>query len=257
MSGTPAAPILSIRNVTKAFGGLRAVDRCTLDVLPGRITGLIGPNGAGKSTLFNVIAGLYAPDSGQVLFDGEQVDCLPPHRIVRKGLVKTFQIPRELRNMTVLENLMVAAPPIAGERIIDLVWRPWEIRKAEAELIHRAEGVMESVGLRSLRDEYAKNLSGGQKKLLEIARALMARPKLLLLDEPVAGVNPTLAKNILDMIEGLRNRGVTFFLVEHDMDVVMKRCEWIIVMHQGRRLVEGLPEEIRTNPTVIDSYLGG
>ena len=116
---------------------------------------------------------------------------------------------------------------------------------------------MESVGLRSLRDEYAKNLSGGQKKLLEIARALMARPKLLLLDEPVAGVNPTLAKNILDMIEGLRNRGVTFFLVEHDMDVVMKRCEWIIVMHQGRRLVEGLPEEIRTNPTVIDSYLGG
>src|SRR5205807_8711392 len=129
------------------------------EVFPGRITGLIGPKGAGKSTLLNVIAGLYAPDHGEVVFEGQGVEGLPPHRIVRKELVKTFQIPRELRNMTVLENLMVASPPIAGERIIDLVWRPWEIRKAEAELIHRAEGVMESVGLRSLRDEYAKNLS--------------------------------------------------------------------------------------------------
>jgi len=257
MTETGPPPILEIRDVTKAFGGLRAVDGCSLEVFPGRITGLIGPNGAGKSTLFNVIAGLYAPDHGEVVFEGQRVDGLPPHRIVRKGLVKTFQTPRELRTMTALENLMVAPPPIAGERLTDLIRRPWDIPKAEAEVIGRARDILALVGLRELRDEYAKNLSGGQKELLEIARALMAQPKLVLLDEPVAGVNPTLAKNILDMIESLRKQGITFFLVEHDMDVVMKRCAWIIVMHQGRRLAEGPPDEIKANPRVIDSYLGG
>ncbi|HYT00896.1 MAG TPA: ABC transporter ATP-binding protein [Thermoplasmata archaeon] len=251
------APILAVQDVTKSFGGIRAVDECSLEVQPGRITGLIGPNGAGKSTLFNVIAGLYAPDAGQVYFEGDRVDGLPPYRIVRRGLMKTFQIPRELRNMTVLENLMVASPPITGERLTDLMLHPFDVRKSEAEAIERAEGVLQTVGLRNLRDEYAKNLSGGQKKLIELARALMARPKLVLLDEPIAGVNPTLAQRILSVIESLRDAGVTFFLIEHDMDVVMKRCQWIIVMHQGRRLVEGLPDEIKANPKVIDSYLGG
>ncbi len=251
------APILAVQDVTKSFGGIRAVDECSLEVQPGRITGLIGPNGAGKSTLFNVIAGLYAPDTGQVYFEGDRVDGLPPYRIVRRGLMKTFQIPRELRNMTVLENLMVASPPITGERLTDLMLHPFDVRKSEAEAIERAEGVLQTVGLRNLRDEYAKNLSGGQKKLIELARALMARPKLVLLDEPIAGVNPTLAQRILSVIESLRDAGVTFFLIEHDMDVVMKRCQWIIVMHQGRRLVEGLPDEIKANPKVIDSYLGG
>ncbi len=257
MTEPAPAPILAVEEVTKAFGGIRAVDECSLTVQPGRITGLIGPNGAGKSTLFNVIAGLYAPDAGQVYFEGERVDGLPPYRIVRRGLVKTFQIPRELRNMTVLENLMVAAPAIVGERLTDLLRRPWDIRKAETDVIARAEEVLRTVGLSALRDEYAKNLSGGQKKLLELAKALMAKPKMVLLDEPVAGVNPTLAGKILDVIEDLRTSGVTFFLVEHDMDVVMKRCEWIIVLHQGRRLVEGVPDEIKRNPKVIDSYLGG
>jgi branched-chain amino acid transport system ATP-binding protein len=250
-------PILEVHELTKTFGGIRAVDECSFSVLPGRITGLIGPNGAGKSTLFNVVAGLYAPDAGEVYFEGERVDGLPPYVIVRRGLVKTFQIPREFRTMTVLENLMVASPPIPGERLTDLIVRPWDIPKAERAVIERAEEVLRNVGLIGLRDEYAKNLSGGQKKLLELAKALMAQPKMVLLDEPVAGVNPTLARNILDIIQGLRNAGVTFFLIEHDMDVVMKRCEWIIVMHQGRRLAEGLPEEIKSNPTVIDSYLGG
>ncbi len=257
MTATEMPPILAIEDVTKSFGGIRAVDECSLSVQAGRITGLIGPNGAGKSTLFNVIAGLFAPDAGQVYFEGTRVDGLPPYRIVRRGLMKTFQIPRELRNMTVLENVMVASPRITGERLTDLVRHPWGLRTAETDVIGRAERVLRTVGLLGLRDEYAKNLSGGQKKLLELARALMGQPKLVLLDEPIAGVNPTLARQILAVIEDLRDRGVTFFLIEHDMDVVMKRCEWVIVMHQGRRLVEGLPDEIKANPKVIDSYLGG
>ncbi len=251
-----AEPILEVRDIAKSFGGIHAVDGCSLAVRPRTITGLIGPNGAGKSTLFNVIAGLYAPDGGEVVFDGQRLDGLPPHRIVRQGLVKTFQIPRELRNLTVLENLMVAAPPIAGERLRDLVLRPRAIRKEEEGVIAKAESVLEWVGLRPLRDEYARNLSGGQKKLLELARAMMSDPKMVLLDEPVAGVNPVLAQKILAVIEDLRDKGLTFFLVEHDMDVVMKRCEWIIVMHQGRTLTEGVPEAIKANPRVIESYLG-
>lgn len=250
-------PILRVEGVVKTFGGIRAVDDCSLAVRPGTITGLIGPNGAGKSTLFNVVVGLYAPEAGRVFFDGRRLDGLPPYKIVRMGLIKTFQIPRELRNMTVLENLMVASPPIAGERITDLVIRPWEIPRAERRVIDRAEEVLSIVGLRALRDEYAKNLSGGQKKLLELARALMSNPKMILLDEPVAGVNPTLARQLLDLLEDLRNNGLTFFLIEHDMDVVMRRCEWIIVMHQGKRLVEGVADEIKADPRVIESYLGG
>ena len=251
-----AEPLLRVKHIVKTFGGIRAVDDCSLDVRPGTITGLIGPNGAGKTTLFNVIMGLYAPDAGQVFFDGHRLDGLPPHAIARRGLIKTFQIPRELRNLTVLENLMIAAPSPAGESLLDLFRRPFEIRKQERDIIHRAEGVLETVGLRQLRDEYARNLSGGQKKLLEIARALTADPKMLLLDEPVAGVNPTLARRILDVIKDLRDQGLTFFLIEHDMDVVMKRCEWIIVMHQGRNLTEGVPDAIRADERVIESYLG-
>jgi len=249
-------PILEVRDIVKTFGGIRAVDGCTLSVAPQTITGLIGPNGAGKSTLFNVIVGLFAAEEGEVHFDGQRIDGLPPFRIVRNGLIKTFQIPRELRNLTVLENLMVAAPPMAGERLHELLLRPGQVRREEEAVIKRAEDVLETVGLRELRDEYARNLSGGQKKLLEIARALMAKPRMMLLDEPVAGVNPTLAQRILGVIEELRASGLTFFLVEHDMDVVMKRCSWIIVMHQGRRLVEGLPEAIKADPRVIESYLG-
>jgi branched-chain amino acid transport system ATP-binding protein len=207
--------------------------------------------------LFNVVVGLFAPDAGEVYFGGQRLDGLPPYQIVRKGLIKTFQIPRELRNMTVLENLMVAAPRIAGDRPTDLLLKPFRIRTEVDRVVEAAEKVLALVGLSHLRDEYAKNLSGGQKKLLELGRALMADPRMILLDEPVAGVNPVLAQKIVGLIQDLKRRGLTFFLIEHDMDMVMKQCEWIIVMHQGRTLVEGLPSEIRVNPQVIESYLGG
>lgn len=250
-------PILVAKNIVKAFGGIRAVDGCSLHVLPQTVTALIGPNGAGKSTLFNIVAGVYAPDGGEVWFGDTRIDGLPAHEIVREGLIKTFQIPRELRNLTVLENLMVAAPEGLGDRFLDLILHPLAIAKAQEGVIDRAEEILGMVGLRHLRDEYAKNLSGGQKKLLELARALMASPRMILLDEPVAGVNLTLQKEILQVIEGLRQKGVTFFLVEHDMDVVMKRSDWIIVMHQGKTLAEGKADEVRANTAVIDSYLGG
>ncbi len=249
-------PLLSVRAVSKTFGGVRAVDECTLQVDAGKITGLIGPNGAGKSTLFNVIIGLYPPDKGEVTFDGVRIDGLLPHRIVRLGLSKTFQIPREFRNLTALENLLVAAPWGATEKLRAPLLRPREVRRRVGELVDRAEEILKSVGLSALRDEYARNLSGGQKKILELARALMASPKMVMLDEPVAGVNPVLTKTLLDVIEALRDGGTTFFLVEHDMDVVMSHCDHIIVMHQGRQLTEGIPEVVRGDPRVIESYLG-
>jgi len=249
--------LLVAKNVCKSFGGIRAVDGCSLEVKRRTITSLIGPNGAGKSTFFAIVAGLYAPDDGEVWLDGERIDGFLPHAINQRGLFNTFQIPHELRNLTVLENLLVAAPPYTGERLIDLVLHPFSMRKAEDEVIGRAEKVLARVGLLQLRDEYAKNLSGGQKKLLELGRALMAEPKIILLDEPVAGVNLTLQKDILEVMRGLRNQGVTFFLVEHDMDVVMKHSDRIIVMHQGRKIAEGDATEIKSNPAVIESYLGG
>ncbi len=233
------------------------MDGCTLEVDAGRITGLIGPNGAGKSTLFNVIIGLYPPDAGTVWFDGHRIDGLPPHRIVGLGLSKTFQIPREFGNLTVLENLLIATAMRYGERLLDLLLRPRKIRLESHASIDRAEDVLVQTGLRSLRDEYARNLSGGQKKLLELARALMTGPRMIMLDEPVAGVNPTLTNRLLELIEDLRDKGTTFFLVEHDMDVVMRHCDSIIVLHQGRRLTEGTPEEVRRDPRVVESYLGG
>ena len=248
--------ILQTRDVVKAFGGLRAVDGCTLDVRLGSITGLIGPNGAGKSTLFNTIVGLYQPDDGEISFLGNRVDGLPAFELVREGLVKTFQIPRELRNLTVLENLMLCAKGASGERLLNLLLKPRLVRTQEEKAQKKAEEILRFVGLYDLRDEYAKNLSGGQKKILELSRALMSDPKMILLDEPVAGVNPTLAARILDFIEQLRQQGKTFFLIEHDMDVVMKRCDWIIVLHQGKKLAEGTAAEVKQDPRVVESYLG-
>ncbi len=251
------APILVAKNVVKSFGGVRAVDGCSLQVFPGTLTALIGPNGAGKSTLLNVVSGLYAADAGEIRFEEERIDGMQAHAVVSAGLIKTFQIPRELRNFTVLQNLMVAAPASPGQRFLDLFLHPFEIPRSEEAIIHRAEEILGQVELASMRDEFAKNLSGGQKKLLELARALMAHPRMVLLDEPVAGVNLTLQKHILQVLERLRAEGVTFFLVEHDMDVVMKNADWIIVMHQGRTLAEGRADQVRANPAVIDSYLGG
>ncbi|HEY8417397.1 MAG TPA: ABC transporter ATP-binding protein [Limnochordales bacterium] len=249
--------ILEVRNLIKEFGGIRAVDDCSFTVQKGSITGLIGPNGAGKTTAFNMVTGFIRPDRGEVRFRGERIDGLPPHVIFRKGIARTFQIPRELRLMTVLENLMLVPLDQGGEGL----WRSWflpgSVRAEEERIYRRALEVLEFVQLSHLRDELAANLSVGQKKLLELARVLMADPELILLDEPAAGVNPTLMKKLAGYVRTLRDQGKTFLLVEHNMDLIADLCDWVIVMNNGRRLVEGKPEEVRRHPQVLEAYLGG
>jgi len=219
-------PILEVRDLVKDFGGLRAVDGCSLAVGPGTITGLIGPNGAGKTTLFNVITGFVRPDAGRVHFAGEDVTNLPAYRIFQRGLARTFQIPREHHSMTVLENLMLVPARQAGERIWNTWLRPATVRQQEENHRDKALEVLEFCSLGHMAEQPAGLLSGGQKKLLELARTLMADPKLVLLDEPGAGVNRTLMKHLTDNIERLRSEhGITFFLIEHDMDLVMSLCD--------------------------------
>ncbi|TLZ44329.1 MAG: ATP-binding cassette domain-containing protein [Methanobacteriota archaeon] len=248
--------ILRVESVRKSFGGINAVDGCTLSVNPQSVTGLIGPNGAGKSTLFNLIAGLYRPDGGEIWFNNTRIDGLPPYEIVHLGLTKTWQIPHELRNMTVLENLVLGAKHNAGEHLLNLFIQPGKVRQDEKSLRVRAREVLRATQLESLANEHAKALSGGQKKLLELARAMMTEPALILLDEPVAGVNPTLAGSLMDLIDRLRRDGRTFFLIEHDMNVVMNRCDRVIVMHQGRTIAEGTPASVKANPTLIKTIFG-
>ena len=250
--------LLETRDLVKNFGGLRAIDHCSIGVREGTITGLIGPNGAGKTTLFNVITGFFTPDSGHVLADGQNVTGLPPHDIFRRKICRTFQIPREHPSMTVLENLMLVPTDQAGERFWNCWLRPGLIRRQEQEIRDRAFEVLEFVDLTRLAHEYAGRLSGGQKKLLELARTLMAEPRLVLLDEPAAGVNRTLMRRLAENIEYLRReRGITFLLIEHDMDLVMELCDPVIVMSEGRRLMEGRPDEVRRDPVVLEAYLGG
>jgi branched-chain amino acid transport system ATP-binding protein len=251
------APFLAVEDLTKTFGGLRAVDRCSLEVREGTITGLIGPNGAGKTTLFNLLTGFHRPDGGRVRFRGDDITGLPPHKVFRRGICRTFQIPREFKDLSVLENLMVVAPDQAGERL----WVPWlqpgRVRRDETRLRERAMVVLEQVGLARLAGEPAWTLSGGQKKLLELARTLMAEPALLMLDEPGAGVNPTLMQELTRYIQWLAaERGVTILLIEHDMDLVMAICNPVIVLSEGRPLAEGPPDIIRKDPRVLSAYLG-
>jgi branched-chain amino acid transport system ATP-binding protein len=250
--------MLEVQKVDKNFGGLKAVDDCSLEVRQGSITGLIGPNGAGKTTLFNIVTGHYKPDRGKIYFEGQAIDGLAPHQIFKKRIYRTFQITREFSQMTVLENLMIMPENQIGERIWNPWFRPSPVRSQENELRDKALEVLEFVELIDLKDDYAGSLSGGQKKLLEIARSMMADPKLVLLDEPGAGVNPTLMHKLIANIQTLRDeKGMTFFLIEHDMDLVMNLCEPVIVMSEGTKLAEGTAEDIKKDERVLEAYLGG
>ncbi|WP_226481911.1 ABC transporter ATP-binding protein [Natrinema amylolyticum] len=253
------ASILELRDLEKHFGGITAVDGASFHVDRGTITGLIGPNGAGKSTTFNCITGVHAPDAGAVIFDGEEITGQEPHQIANRGLVRTFQIAREFPEMTVLENMMLAPKGQLGESL----WRSVmpiarrEVVEQEGEMRERAWEMLEFFEIDHLAHDYAGNLSGGQRKLLELARALLTEPEMLLLDEPMAGVNPSLEKKLLEHIHELQEQGYTFLLVEHDMDVIMNHCEHVIVMHQGSVLAEGTAEEIQADEDVVEAYLGG
>jgi len=228
-----------------------AVHDMSVEVAPRTITGPIGPNAAGKTTLFNLISGLCKADAGAIHFNGERIDGLPPHRIFHKGICRTFQITHELKLMTVLENPMLVPPGQAGESLLNTWLRPWRVRPQERDLKEKALDVLRFVRLIDLKDEYAGNLSAGQKRLLELARTMMAEPQLLLLDEPGAGVNPTLLKRLVDYIRRLAfERGMTIFLIEHDVDLVMNTCDRVIVMNSGEILAEGPPEVIRRDPQV-------
>jgi len=256
--GKDDAPLLAVRDLVKDFGGLRAIDHATLDVRRGTITGLIGPNGAGKTTLFNLITGFFRPDAGRVYFRGADITSLPAWEIFDKRLARTFQLPREHASMTVLENLMLVPGDQIGESLWANWFRPRAVAAQEAKLRAQAMEVLDFIQLGHLWNEPAANLSGGQKKLLELGRILMAEPELVLLDEPGAGVNPSLMKTLAENIETLRReRGLTFLLIEHDMDLVMSLCDPVIVMSEGRKLMEGKPEQVRNDPKVLEAYLGG
>ena len=248
--------MLEIDHVVKTFGALRAVDDVTLRVRQASITGLIGPNGAGKTTLFNTIAGATRADSGVIRLGGRRIDNLLPDQVFHGGLGRTFQIPRPLGNLTVMENLLLVPAMQSGEKFWNTWIRRGRIRDEAAVHREKAREIIEFVGFSRLIDEPARVLSGGQQKLLELARILMSDPSIILLDEPAAGVNPVLLESLVERILALHRRGVTFLLIEHNMDLVMRLCDPVIVMAQGKIVVEGSPQEVRADLRVIDAYLG-
>lgn len=249
--------IIDVRHVHKAFGGLKVMNDCSLQVEQGSITGLIGPNGAGKSTLFNIIAGALPLDSGQILLDGEDITNQPANTLFHKGLLRTFQIAHEFSLMTALENLMMVPPRQAGENLFEAWFKPARVNREEAEVRRRALEVIDFIGLYHVRNELAGNLSGGQKKLLELGRTMMTDARVVLLDEIAAGVNRTLLGDLVSNIERLnRELGYTFLVIEHDMEMIGRLCHPVIVLAQGSVMVEGSIEEIRNNPQVIEAYFG-
>jgi branched-chain amino acid transport system ATP-binding protein len=250
-------PLLEVVEVAKHFGGVTAVSNATLDVQRESITSLIGPNGAGKTTLFNLIAGVYRPERGTVVFAGRTISGKRPHEVARAGLVRTFQHARALTRMSVIDNMLLAGAEQPGENAARVVAMPRGWRRRERELKAQADELLALVRLDHLATEYAGTLSGGQRKLLEFARALMAQPEMIMLDEPMAGVNPTLGRELLEHMQHLRaSRGLTFLLIEHDLEVVMEVSDRIHVMSEGTVIASGTGEQIRTDPRVIDAYLG-
>ena len=248
-------PILLAENVRRNFGGVTAVDVQHLEVQRGSITALIGPNGAGKTTLFNLLTGFDTPDTGEWMFDSKNLKKVVAHKTASLGLVRTFQLTKSLTKLSVIENMKLGATHQMGEKW----WNgllPFRYRKQEAIIERRADELLKRFKLDHMRDQYAGTLSGGQRKLLEMARALMTNPRLVMLDEPMAGVNPALKQSLNEHIRGLRDDGMTVLFVEHDMDMVHDISDWVVVMAEGRIIAEGTPEQISSNPAVIEAYLG-
>ena len=248
--------MLTASALTKSFGGFEALSGCSLEIARASITGIIGPNGAGKSTLFNVLGGLLAPQSGDVVFEGRSILGLRADQRARIGLVRTFQISRELGELTVLENMLLAGPQQCGEALWRSFLTPGRVRAQERAAIEKARALLAQVDLWPLANEPAKNLSGGQKKLLEISRALMLEPKIILLDEPTAGVSPVMTQSLGETIQKLRDQGLTFAIIEHDMDVIAQLCAPIYVLAEGRTLIRGTFREVASNREVMKAYLG-
>jgi neutral amino acid transport system ATP-binding protein len=248
-------PILVAASVTRRFGGLMAVNVDRFEIQRGSITAMIGPNGAGKTTFFNLLTGFDRANSGTWNFNGDDITGLAGHQVARRGMVRTFQLTKALSRLTVIENMKLGATDQVGENFFRALLRPlW--RDQERQIEQRAEALLERFNLAHMRNEFAGTLSGGQRKLLEMARALMVQPQLVMLDEPLAGVNPALAQSIMGHIEGLRDEGLTVLFIEHDMDVVRTISDWVVVMGEGLLIAEGRHSSIVTNPRVIDAYLG-
>ena len=249
------APIITATGVVKSFGGLCAVDVDKLEIQRNKITALIGPNGAGKTTFFNLLTGFDQDDSGEITLDGEIITGTPPHRLAAKGMVRTFQLTKALAKLSTLENMKLGALQQRGEKFWQaLIPGLWS--RQEREIEARAEAILQRFNLTHMRDEYAGTMSGGQRKLLEMARALMTDPRVVMLDEPMAGVNPALAQSLLELIKLLPAEGRTVIFVEHNMDVVQEISDWVVVMAEGRIIAQGTPAEIKKNKAVVDAYLG-
>jgi len=249
--------MIRVQNVVKHFGGVAAVDGVDMKIERGSITGLIGPNGAGKTTLFNLIAGNIAPNKGSIFLDGEDVTGLKPHELFSKGLLRTFQIAHEFHTLSVLDNLMLVPPMQTGESLLGAWFRRKEVVRQETEIRKKAEDVISFLNMKHMTAELAGNLSGGQKKLLELGRTMMVEPKVVVLDEVGAGVNRTLLREIGDAILSMnRDRGYTFCMIEHDMDFISRLCDPVVVMAEGKILAQGSADEIKSNEDVIEAYLG-
>ncbi len=249
--------MLEIRSVSKSFGGMTAVADLSATIERGEIAGLIGPNGAGKTTMFNLIAGSLRADAGEIVLKGQPIQNVPAHARIRLGLARTFQIPRPFAGMTVLENVLLAAKRQSGEAILPNWFLPGRVAEEERRNSERALAILEVVDLTRLARQPARNLSGGQRKLLELARILMTDPEIILLDEPAAGVNPILLEVLIAKIAEINRRGVTLLIIEHNMDLVSRLCGRVLVMAGGRLICEGAPGEVARDPRVVEAFLGG